>query len=620
MTSIRSEEARGLLRDLYHARISRREFGQRAAAIGLSAAAVAGALRLAPAAAAQDATPGATPGATPIGGTPGATPAATFEPFTSITRDEYFATLRSSFTLEEPASTGGQVILGLTTDISTLMPVVAADVYSGYFTDMLFNSLVIPSPVDGAMVPDLADYWERAADGITYTFHLNPSATWHDGQPVTAADVVFSLDAHLAETSTSPRRSSILLVLDTYRAVDDYTFEAVSLGPISIFLEKSVGLVPIIPQHIWESVPFDESFGTDPGATGTDPARVVGSGPFRFTERVEGSYVTISRNDAYWLPDLVPTIDSFTLQVTPEASANIQALQTGQTDITAEVPPAQADIIGQANPDLTIVSYDTTNFNYYTCLLDDPARSPFFTEVPCRQAMMYALDRDLISESVYLGYSVPAFGSQATLSPAYAPDRITTVYTYDPARAGELLDGAGWVLGSDGVRAKDGVRFSFECLFTESYAPYEQQIPALQQYWADVGIEMIPVGLPFPTLLDRVLGGDMQMTVLGFSWDFNGDQGDMFRSAAIPQAGFNTSHFSDARYDELDVAQLAELDPEKRIDILIEQANIVNDAQAVGVMLFDKSITGFQNRVHNFQPNGYSFIWSLPYVWVDPAS
>ncbi|HEV2527025.1 MAG TPA: ABC transporter substrate-binding protein [Thermomicrobiales bacterium] len=619
MSSLRPD--RDLIADLWAARIDRRTFLTRASAAGLSTAAAIAAIRAMPVVA-QDATPAATPIGTPIGtpgATPRATPAATFEPFTSITRDDYLAQLAEAYPREAVGSPGGEIILGLTSDISTLNPVSASDVYSGWFISLLFNTLATTSAIDGTMVPDLADYWERAADGVTYTFHLNRNATWHDGTPVTAADVTFSFDAHLAETSTSPRRSSIQLVLESYRAVDDHTVELTSLGPVSIFLEKSVALVPIIPRHIWESVPFDETFATDPGSTGTDPARVVGSGPFRFTERVEGSYVTISRNDAYWLPEQIPTIDSFTLQVTPEASANIQALQTGQADVTAEVPPAQADIITQSNPDVTVVAYDTTSFNYYTCLLDDPVGSPFFMEKPVRQALMYALDRELISESVYLGFSVPATGSQATLSPAYAPDRITTKYTYDPAMAAQLLDGAGWVMGGDGVRAKDGVRLSFECLYSEGYAPYEQQIPAMQQYWADVGVEMLPQGIPFPTLLDRVLGGDMQMTVLGFSWDFNGDQGDMFRSTAIPQNGFNTGHFANARYDELDAAQLAELDPEARIDILIEQANIVNDEQAVGVMFFDKSITGFRNRVHNFQPNGYSFIWSLPYVWVDPA-
>ncbi len=605
-----------LIDALWSARIGRRDFVTRAAAAGLSSAAVVAALRAMPTGA-QDATPAATPIGTP-GATPGAIPVAGGEPFTSITRDEYLAQRRSTFPLEEPATDGGQIILGLTSDISTLNPILGSDVYSAYLTAMVFSQLGVASPIDGSIVPDLADYWERAADGVTYTFHLNQNATWHDGTPVTAADVVFSFDATLAEGSLSPRRSSVALVLESYTAIDDHTVQLVSKGPISIFLEKSIALVGIVPKHIWEGVPFDETWGTDGGATGVDPARVVGSGPFLFTERVADSYVTISRNPNYWIPELIPTIDSYTIQVTPEASANIQALTTGQIDI-AEVPFGQADTVAAANPQLVVANYPTTSFNYYTCRLDDTDRSPFFTEIPVRQAMMWALDRDLIAESVYQGYAVRADGTQPALSIAYAPDRIETIYTYNPDMANQLLDGAGWVSGADGVRVKDGVRLSFECLFSEGVATYEQQIPAMQQYWKDVGIEMLPASVPFQTLSDAADSGDLQMAVWGFSWGFDGGQGDMFRSDAFRPNGFNTMRYSNPRYDELDAMQQRELDPDARVDILIEQSNIVNDEQAAGIIVFRSEIVGSQTRLHNYFPNGYGYVWSIPYAWVDSA-
>ena len=615
MTSLRSETARALLRDLYHARISRREFGRRAAAMGLSAAAIAGALKIAPASA-QDATPDATPL-----GTPGATPTGTGEVIRSMTRDEYWTSLKAGYPFEEVGSPGGQVIYGETTDLGTLNPILSDDVYSARISGLIYEFLVqtdVTEANGGALVPALADYWEIAADGITYTFKINDNATWTDGTPLTAEDAVFSFDATLAETSLSPRRSAVSLVLDTYRAVDDKTFEMTSLGPISVFIDNTVGLVGIVPKHIWESVPFDESWGTDGGSTGTDPSRVIGSGPMLFQERVESSYVTLTKNPNYWDPQGAVQIDTFTFQVNPEASSNVQALQTGQVDI-ADIPFSQADQIKAASPDLNVVDYPTASFNYYTCLLDDMERSPFFTEIPVRQAMMYALDRDLLAEQVYLGYAERADGTQPTLSIAYAPDRINTVYTYDPDKANQLLDSAGWMLADDGVRAKDGVRLSFECLFSEGVATYEQQIPSMQQYWADVGIEMLPTAVPFQTLSDNVDASDFQMAVWGFSWGFDGGQGDMFRTDALRPNGFNSMHYSNARYDELDAQQQREIDQQKRIDILIEQSNIVNDEQAAGIIVFRSTITGSQNRLHNYIVNGYGYLWSLPFVWVDPA-
>ncbi len=616
MTSANQDQARQLLRDLFHARIGRREFIGRAAGAGLSAGLIASALRAAPASA-QDATPDATPLGTP-GGTPGATPGGTGEVVKSITRDEYNTLLMSSFPFEAPANTGGQVIYGETSDIDTLNPILVSDVYSGRVSGFIYEFLVGTSVIDGTNAPGLADYWEIGADGITYTFYINADAAWTDGTPLTAEDVVFSFDATLAEGSLSPRRSSVDLVTDSYRAVDDKTFEIVSKEPNAVFLENSVGLVGIVPKHLWENVPFNEAWGTDGGSTGADPSRVIGSGPFLFQERVESSFVTLVRNDNYWDPTSIPVIDSFTFQVTPESSANVQALQTGQVDL-AGIPFAQATQIKEANPQLSVVDYPTAAFNYYTCRVDDMERSPFFTEVPVRQAMMYALDRDLIASSVYQGYAERADGTQPTLSPAYAPERITTVYTYDPDMANQLLDDAGWVAGDDGVRAKDGVRFSFEMLFSEGAAVYEQQVPAMQQYWKDVGIEMLPAAVPFQTLSDAADAGDIQMCLWGFSWGFDGGQGDMFRTDAVRPAGFNTMHYSNARYDELDAAQQRELDPDARVELLIEQSNIVNDEQAAGIIVFRSEIVGSQTRLHNYFPNGYGYVWSIPYAWVDPA-
>lgn len=107
------------------------------------------------------------------------------------------------------------------------------------------------------------------------------------------------------------------------------------------------------------------------------------------------------------------------------------------------------------------------------------------------------------------------------------------------------------------------------------------------------------------------------MAVAGFSWGVDGSQGDMFRCDAAPPNGFNRMRYCNEEYDELDALQLRELDQEKRIDILIQQSNIVNDEAAAGILVFRKSIMGSNPRVHNFFPNGYSTFWGLPYYWVE---
>lgn len=201
----------GLVDQLRAGNLSRRQFVTRAMAIGVSAAAASAIGRTATG---QEAAPAAA-----------TEPVLSLEPGQrSINREEFDALLRETFELEEPQVQGGQIIYGETTDLQTLNPILSGDVYSGIITGFMFNYLIGTSPTNGLPVPDLADYFELAEDGLTYTFYLNANATWHDGQPVTAEDVVFSFDSTVAEGSLSPRAASVTLIVDSYRAVDEKTF------------------------------------------------------------------------------------------------------------------------------------------------------------------------------------------------------------------------------------------------------------------------------------------------------------------------------------------------------------------------------------------------------------
>jgi peptide/nickel transport system substrate-binding protein len=417
----------------------------------------------------------------------------------------------------------------------------------------------------------------------------------------------------LDENSQSPRKATIEGVLASYEKVDDLTVRFTALAPSAIFPSEALGQFGIMPKHIWEGVPAAD-WPSDPGTSGQDPARVVGTGPFRFVEWVLGDHVTLERNADYWNPTFTPVIDTYTYQVIADPSSAVATLQTGAADIMGEVPFGQAKALRESNPELQVVDYDTTDFNYYMAN-QDPAR----TDVRVRQALQYALDREVIANTVFDGFAIRADGTQPVLSIAYAPDRINTIYTYDPDRARSLLEEAGWVEGSEGVREKDGVKLSFEMTYSEGYAPYEVQVPYMQQAWREVGVEMIPVVLPFPTLLENDQAGNYQMSLLGFSWDPDGGQDTMFACDMVPPNGFNLQRYCNPEYDALVQPSKTELDVEKRIDILIEMSNIANDDVAVGITVFLKDITGASPRVHNFFPNGYDTVWWLTRAWVNPA-
>lgn len=576
--------------------ISRRAFVRRVTAAGVSASLAA---TMATNVLAQDASPAASPVA---GGTK------------SVTRQEYQAQLMEAFDLEEPAQTGGVVIHVNTSDIRTLHPHLYTDTYSGIIATSIYEFLANGSAIDGTPVPGLADYWEVGDDGVTYTFYIAENATWHDGEPVTADDVVFSFDSMLDENTLSVRRSGVVLALDSYQKVDDKTVQLIAKEPLATFVQETAGTVGIIPKHIWEGVPVAD-WGADPGSTGQDAARVIGSGPFKFKEWLLGDHASITRNDEYWDSENTPVIDEFIYRVVADPASATATLQTGEADIV-EVEFNVANELRDQNPELVIEDYDTLSFNYFYTNQDE-TKGGVFTDMAVRQALMYALDRDLIAQTVYDGFAIRAVGTQPVLSIAYAPDRINTDYVFDPDKANQILDEAGWTAGGDGIREKDGQRLSFETLYSEGAATYEQQIPYMQQAWREVGIEMLPTAIPFPTLIEQAIAGNFDMAVAGFSWTVDGSQGDMFRCDATPPNGFNRMRYCNEQYDELDAQQRRELDQEKRIDLLIEQSNIVNDEAAAGIIVFRRDIMGSSPRLHNFRPNGYSTFWTLPYMWIE---
>ena len=588
-----------LIEQLHKGELSRRGFVRRATALGVSATAAG---MLSRGVVAQE----STPAGSPAGG--GAVTR-------SITREEFNAALEEEFQFEEPASQGGEIIHVQTSDIQTLNPTLVDDVYSGWITGFLFDSLVGGSPIDGTDVPGLADYWEVAEDGVTHTFYLNQNAKWHDGTPLTAADVEFTFQSVLDESSLSVRRGTVAATLKELKVVDDHTVQLIAIEPSATFVGDAAGSFGILPKHIWENVPFAD-FGSDPGSTGQDPSRVVGSGPFRFVEWVVGDHVTVEKFPDAWDQASIPVVDRYIYRVNADPNSALQSLVTGESDI-ADVPFTQATPLRASNPELNVVDYDTTAFNYYYTQQDE-ARTPFFVDPRVRQALHYALDRQLVAEQVYQGFAIQADGTQPVLSVAYAPDRINTIYNYDPEKAMSLLEEAGWVdSDGDGIREKDGVKFSFECLYSEGVATYAQQLPYMQQAWREVGLEMIPTAVPFPTLSQNSESGNFQMAVAGFNWGVTGEQIIMFGCESVPPAGFNRMGYCNPEYDELENQARVELDPQKRIDLLLEASNIVNDEAVVGIMVFRKSIVGSSPRVHNFFPNGYSTVWSITKVWVE---
>ena len=264
-----------------------------------------------------------------------ATPAALTEAITSQTRDEFLSEVEGELGYTDAATPGGTYVDANVTDIQTIHPLLAEDGSSLAVVGRIYDQLVGGDIRTGGPAPNgLADYWEIAPDGRTYTFHLNQDAKWHDGTDITADDVQFSFDSLANKEVGSSYSQSFLDAAESWRVIDEHTFEVVAREPLYTFLYDLVTW--IIPKHIWENVPVAE-WRTDGGATGQDPSRVVGSAAWKFQEWRPGESITLTRNDDYY--DKVPYLETLVTRIWPDQTAVTNALLNGEIDASS-IPPA----------------------------------------------------------------------------------------------------------------------------------------------------------------------------------------------------------------------------------------------------------------------------------------
>ncbi|MDQ3548507.1 MAG: ABC transporter substrate-binding protein, partial [Chloroflexota bacterium] len=457
-------------------------------------------------------------------GTDGMGAAQTFGPFSA----EYVL-----FGIEnEEGEQGGTLIEGSFSDISTLLPIISSDTASSDFMAAIFESLVTVDPNTLQPVGLLAESWEQNEDATVFTFNLREGVAWSDGEPFTANDVLFTYEMYMNEATGSPRVSDFTAKIESMEVVDDMTITFNLVDPYVDFA-VDIMIYGIIAEHIWADVD-PATMGQDDGATGLDPSRVVGTGPFLFQEWLIEDHATAVRNDNYW--NGAPYLDEYIFKVVPDQAAGVAQLQTGEIDFFGGVPESSlAEFEG--SEDVDIVDFPTLSFTFYGLNLDT-TKTTLFQDVELRQALLYALDREAMIESIRFGYGEVAVGTMPVLSWAYQPDQIENTYPYDPELAMQLMDEAGWVVGADGIREKDGQRLAFTMYTNAGNLVRESYLTVLQEYWAEVGVEMTPQLEPFPALVERITQTfDFEAYLIGFNWGVAPDQSTLWSCDATAGNG-----------------------------------------------------------------------------------
>jgi peptide/nickel transport system substrate-binding protein len=321
-------------------------------------------------------------------------------------------------------------------------------------------------------MPALAKSWDLSDDKLTYTFHLQSGVTFHDGTPMTADDVIFSIMKFNMELS--PRARVIFQQIKQATAPDALTVALTLQAPFEPFLLMfDVAACPIVPKHVYD--------GTD---YRTNPANQhpIGTGPFTFTEWQRGNFIRMTRYDKYWKPD-EPYLNEIIYRIIPDSQGRSLALQTGQVQMTqgGDIEPFDIPRF-QAQPNL-VVSRGGWEYSSPVSWVEINHRVPPLGDARVRQAMSMAIDRDFILKRLWFGLGKVATGPVASTTKFYDP--TAKLPGYDPKQAMALLDAAGLKPNASGVR------FSVKHL----PLPYGEVWQRLSEYlrasFQKVGIELV---------------------------------------------------------------------------------------------------------------------------------
>jgi peptide/nickel transport system substrate-binding protein len=493
-------------------------------------------------------------------------------------------------TTQEPKK-GGHVVEGNFSDIRTLNSMLSSDTASNQVIGLMFDGLLDVKKngdLTGALAKDVPT---PSSDGLTYTFKLRDGLKWSDGQPITADDVVFTYkiayDAAYKDFA-SPRRGDLETYIDSVTAPDPTTVVIKTKTVFAPFLGAH-STYGILPKHVLGSLD-----GKALNTADFNNAPTVVNGPFKFVKWDKGQQVTLERNDGYW--GGAPYLDQWIYKVLPDSVAVTNQLKTGEIDI-GPVDPGQYDNL-KGTDSVEIKEFPVPNFTFYAYNLD-PAKpaGKLFGQREVRQALLYALNRQQIVTAVFFGHGEVANSVEPPTSWVYK-EKPKVLYTFDKAKAEQLLETAGWVKGSDGIRAKGGVKLKFTMITNAGNKQRESMLTVMQQSWKDIGVDATPSLIQFPQLVTQIVDTrTFDMFLVGFNWSVDPDEAPLYHSRNTVPGGFNGAFFKNSEVDKILDDALATLDKNKRKELYGQFQDIMSEEVPSPVILFNHGIWGVSKRV-----------------------
>ncbi len=429
---------------------------------------------------------------------------------------------------------------------------------------IVYNNLLeglVKLNMQGEIVRALAERYTVSTDGTTYIFTLRRGVKFHNGRPLTADDVKFTLERDLDPNTGHPHRA-YYEDIQAIQAVDIHTVRIALEKPNAMFIfNLARANSAIVPKEEVERL----------------KSHPIGTGPFQFSEWVRGDRITLTKFKDYYEPG-VPSLDRVIFRFIQDASAQMAALRTGDVDVIGVGMSPEGALELKGDPEFRVIEGLTTT----DVIVAMNNSKPPFSDIRVRKAITYAINRDEVIKGTTFGMAKPIGSHMDPLNPYYVD--LSHLYEYDPQKAKRLLAEAGYPQG-------------FECVLrlAEPYLAYRRAGEVIASQLAKVGVKAKIEIIEWGQWLARIYRqADYDMTVMGHAEPFDID------IYANPQYYF--------RYDNPQLQALlkeadAALDDAKR-KALYDQAQRTIAEDAVNVFLYNSPyLVGMRKTVQNWWTN-----------------
>ena len=508
-----------------------------------------------------------------------------------------------NFNQSYPAESGGTLVDALSGEPSGLIAMIAGESSASAIASNIFNSL-LKYDKNLELTGELAQSWEVSADQKSITFHLKPNLKWADGQPLTSADVLFTWQTVTDDHTRSPYGADYKLVKKA-ETPDPNTFKVTYAQPYAPALDSWSGL-HILPKHLLQGQDINNTaFARHP----------VGSHYYQLDQWKKGESISLKRN-----PNATQgqaKIDRLVSRIIPDRAAQFLELMADNID-SMSLNSIQYARIFPSRPDLTakIAQYKELG-NSYTYLGFNLKRKPF-DDVRVRQAINYAIDKQEIIDGVLLGLGLPV-ASPYKPGTRWSNPKLQP-YPYDPQKAIALLKEAGFEdHDHDGILDKDGKPLSFEIL-TNQNKEREMSAVLVQRRLKEIGIDVKIRVVEWATFISRFIKtGDFNVVLLGWGLGLEPDQFNIWHSSQQAPGQFNFIGYHNPKVDKLLEAGRLELNPDKRMkiyhqfaEILLQDSPVVYLFAGYGLPAIHKRVKGIDDPAPPAGIAHNAYDWYIP--------